>query len=291
VCLLTGASGTLGTAFCRRFASAYDIVGVSGRRTPVVPTQGQRIVDPLLPEIDDPSHNGAAIYAVNADLSQPREISRVVELALARFDRIDVLVNAAASSARSPILDGPKFIETLDAALQLNTLAPALLAAQVVESFWRHYPGDNQAFNRNIIHISSTSGVYVHSGDGLAAYSVSKAALDMLACHMAEEYSAIGIRCNAVAPHSFPRAITTDRVLDAIVEVDNGQANGEIVLVEPTPTAGTRSRAPEDFDSGWLEESESSLDGRGSPPSSRSGRAQARQTTRGRSKPKAEQKT
>jgi len=47
VCLLTGASGTLGTAFCHALMGDYDIVGVYCNRAPDVPSQLQGLVDPL----------------------------------------------------------------------------------------------------------------------------------------------------------------------------------------------------------------------------------------------------
>jgi NAD(P)-dependent dehydrogenase (short-subunit alcohol dehydrogenase family) len=46
-------------------------------------------------------------------------------------------------------------------------------------------------------------------------FSASKAALNMFTSHMAEEFSAIGVRVNSVASDSFPGGITTQSVCDA----------------------------------------------------------------------------
>ena len=67
VCLLTGAGGILGSAFCRRFADRYHIVGVYQRRHPPVASQLQRFVDPLAAAAPLPE-NQHPIFAVQADL-------------------------------------------------------------------------------------------------------------------------------------------------------------------------------------------------------------------------------
>src|SRR5262245_17572350 len=94
VCLLTGASGRLGTAFCRDFASHYHIVGVYRNVQPSLPAQDQEVVDPIEPD-QELAENRERLFLIRADLSIASELYRVVELALARFDRIDTLVNGA----------------------------------------------------------------------------------------------------------------------------------------------------------------------------------------------------
>ena len=84
--------------------------------------------------------------------------------------------------------------------------------------------------NRNIVNVSSTSGAYVFAGQG--GYSASKAALNMLTCHMADEFAAIGIRVNAVAPDTFPQRVSTESVCDAIARVDQQPISGRLLLLE-----------------------------------------------------------
>ena len=107
VCLLTGASGRLGSYFCSNFADQYDIVAVYRHNRPLIPAQDATWVDPSAPE-RELAENRQQIFAVRADLTDERECDRVVELALARYDRIDLLVNGAVSSSWGSMLDSDR---------------------------------------------------------------------------------------------------------------------------------------------------------------------------------------
>jgi NAD(P)-dependent dehydrogenase (short-subunit alcohol dehydrogenase family) len=228
VCLLTGASGRLGTMFCRLYGHRYRIAAVHHTRRTVQSSQMCWSVDPLDPSVRKPI-DVPGFAAFEADLSDARQLPRVVEFALDTFGRVDVLVNAAAMAHCAPLF-GPD--ATLDVArlFGVNVLAPLQLAVELVSRFWGTRAPENTAMNRNVVNVSSTSGAYVFAGQG--GYSASKAALNMLTCHMADEFGALGIRVNAVAPDSFPQAVSTESVCDAIARVDRGSLNGKLVLLE-----------------------------------------------------------
>src|SRR5690242_5231563 len=103
VCLLTGASGVLGRAFCAAYRHEYDIVAVYRRDRPWLPAQDARVVDPL-DHAAAVTENEHPIYALRADLLARGEPRRVVEAALARFGTVDLLVNAAVSTLWAPML-------------------------------------------------------------------------------------------------------------------------------------------------------------------------------------------
>ena len=228
VCLLTGASGRLGTMFCRLYGHRYRIAAIHHTRRTVQSSQMCWSVDPLDSAVRKPI-GVPGFAALEADLSDARQVPRVVEFALDTFSRVDLLVNAAAMAHCAPLF-GPD--ATLDVArlFGVNVLAPLQLAVELVNRFWGMRAQDNAAMNRNIVNVSSTSGAYVFAGQG--GYSASKAALNMLTCHMAEEFGAIGVRVNALAPDSFPRAVSTESVCDAIARVDHASLNGKLLLLE-----------------------------------------------------------
>jgi NAD(P)-dependent dehydrogenase (short-subunit alcohol dehydrogenase family) len=231
VCLLTGASGTLGSAFCRRYAGFYDIAAVYRSRPPDAPSQHQRFIDPLDPDAELPA-NRHPIFAVKADLTRENELDRLVDLVLARFGRIDVLINAARYSALIPLVDSDRELASLDRQLHLNVSVPVKLATTVARKFWRTRDHENRDLNRSVVNVSSTAGLYVYPDFRQAAYGASKAALNHLSCHMANEFGRFGVRINAAAPNTFPQLVPTERVAEAIVRLDRGRMNGGIVVLD-----------------------------------------------------------
>ena len=231
VCLLTGASGRLGTAFCRRNASRYDIVAVYHSRFPQLVSQTSSLADPLAPEAEL-GENEHPVFTVQADLTCDDDVARLVEVALARFGRIDLLVNCAACSTRERALDQQLFPASLERHLATNVLAPARLALAVARAYWQNRPEENRTCNRNVVNVSSTAGLYVYPDLGQAAYGTSKAALNFLTTHLASEFRLLNVRVNATAPNTFPQLVPTRRVLDSIARLDQGQMTGEILLLD-----------------------------------------------------------
>ena len=76
VCMLTGAGGVLGTAFCDRLRAAYDIVAVHRFTPPRAPSQDRALVDPLNPEARLPE-NEHPVFAVQADVTRPEDVERL----------------------------------------------------------------------------------------------------------------------------------------------------------------------------------------------------------------------
>lgn len=232
VCLLTGAGGRLGSAFCRAYATDYDIVAVCRARRPPVPSQTERFVDPLAPE-GALVENAHPVFAVDADLERAGECERVVELALARFGRVDLLVNGAASTRVHPpgLLDLEGSLLDADRAFALNVLVPTRLAVLLARSSWRDEVVANRAANRNVVNVSSVSGSRVYGG-GQAVYSATKAALNHMTRHLAAEFAAFGVRVNAVAPTAFPGVVATGAVADAVVRLDRDDVTGRVLAVD-----------------------------------------------------------
>jgi NAD(P)-dependent dehydrogenase (short-subunit alcohol dehydrogenase family) len=180
---------------------------------------------------------GRDVATLQADLSDPAQIPRVVDFALECFGRVDLLVNAAAIVRRVSLTAGEPVAEHVTAMLDLNAVVPLRLAMELAQRFWRGRTDENAAFNRSIINVSSTSGAYIYSNVGQSGYGASKAALNMLTCHLAEEFTAFGLRANTVAPDAFPERVTTASVCDAIARVAAGDMNGRMLLLEPSGTS------------------------------------------------------
>jgi len=215
VCLLTGAGGRLGTVFCRLLGGAYEIAEV--HRT-------------LPPSCREGSTSRS--LAIEADLLLAGAVDTVVDATLDRFGRVDLLVNAAAVSRWAPVLAERSVLDSIETMFVLNVVVPARLTAALAERCWRRSLADNAEANRNVVNVSSTAGLYVYRGLGQSGYAASKAALNMLTCHLAAELGPLNLRVNAVAPNSFSGIDSSESVDHAIARLDSGGDSGRSVVRE-----------------------------------------------------------
>ena len=136
------------------------------------------------------------------DVTDDQAPKRIVDLAVARWGRIDFLINNA-GSRDAPSRCTRRTIETLDFFLNLMLRAPFRLSREALPHM---KPGSA------IINVSSTFAVVGGMRGG--AYSAAKAGLTGLTSHIACQYGPLGIRCNAVAPGVVPTPMTEGRMQD-----------------------------------------------------------------------------
>ena len=113
--------------------------------------------------------------------------TRVVDAAVSRWGRVDFLINNAGVGSPKPLHETDD--QSLDHFLGLMLRAPFRLARDVLP---------HMAPGSAIINITSTFAVVGGLRGG--AYSAAKGGLTALTTHIACQYGAQGIRCNAVAP-------------------------------------------------------------------------------------------
>ena len=131
---------------------------------------------------------GIDVVSDLADLSQPTEPDALMARALARFDRVDILVNNATYSQRDGIdaLDAAE----IDRAYAVNLRSPMLLCA----AFARQHAGDHG----RIINITSGQGYGPMPGE--LAYVATKGGIDALTVTLSAELAPRGITVNAIDP-------------------------------------------------------------------------------------------
>jgi NAD(P)-dependent dehydrogenase (short-subunit alcohol dehydrogenase family) len=127
------------------------------------------------------------IATLAVDLTADDAPRRIVDAALDNWGRIDFLINNAGVGSPKPLHETDD--ETLDAFLALMLRAPFRLSREVIGHL-----GPGSA----IINVTSTFAVVGGLRGG--AYSAAKGGLTALTTHIACQYGAQGIRCNAVAP-------------------------------------------------------------------------------------------
>ncbi|HMK85845.1 MAG TPA: SDR family oxidoreductase [Steroidobacteraceae bacterium] len=141
------------------------------------------------------------VATLAVDVTEDPAPKRIVDLALSRWGRIDFLINNAGIGRPKPLHETDD--QTLDLFLNLMLRAPFRLSREVL-------PHMKQG--SAIINVSSTFAVVGGMRGG--AYSAAKAGLTGLTSHIACQYGAAGIRCNAVAPGVVPTPMTEGRMQD-----------------------------------------------------------------------------
>ena len=234
VALIAGGSGLLGNALCRRLAPDYDIVAICRSRRPALPSQFESFVDPLQPDAEL-SENEHPAYVIDMDLNSANAPERAIDLALARHDRIDLLVNNAAMMNRHgpSIIDGDTALRDAPQMLAFNVGMPLRLAVRVAQKYWSARPDENRAQNRSVVNVSSIAGSRVYPHTGQALYAASKAGLNQLTRHLGAEFSTFGVRVNAIAPNTFPDIVSLESVVDGIMRlVDDRSVTGRVLAVD-----------------------------------------------------------
>jgi NAD(P)-dependent dehydrogenase (short-subunit alcohol dehydrogenase family) len=189
VAIVTGASSGIGRGCAMQLAAHGMAVLATGR--------DHRRLAELAHAIDDADR----VATLAVDLLDDDAPARIVEQALARWGRIDFLVNNAGAGSPKPLHETDD--ESLDYFLGLMLRAPFRLAREVVPHL---------SSGSAIINITSTFAVVGGLRGG--AYSAAKGGLTALTTHIACQYGAQGIRCNAVAPGVIHTPMTEHRLPD-----------------------------------------------------------------------------
>ena len=178
VALITGASRGLGLAIARAYAErgAKLVLAARGREALAA------VESDLAPRTE--------VLALALDVSEDAE--RLVQAALDRFGRIDVLVNNASELGPSPMPTLEYYPwQALERVLRVNVLAPLHLTQLVLPHM--------RAQGEGVI-ISVSSDAAVESYPGWGGYGASKAALEHLSRTLAAELADTGVRVYVVDP-------------------------------------------------------------------------------------------
>jgi len=179
IALVTGASKGIGAAIALELAREGADVAICARQKSALDETGQRIAEV-----------GRQVTAVPADLATAEGVRSVVDATLARFGRVDILVDNVGGAG------GPGgFMNSQDAhwqrAWDLNVMAAVRFSRALI-------PGMVERRWGRIINIASTSArqpdvVVVH-------YNSAKAGLLALSKTLANAYSQDGVLVNCVLP-------------------------------------------------------------------------------------------
>jgi len=179
VAILTGASKGIGRAIALAYAKAGAHVAVSSRKMEVVATVAEEIQE-----------LGADSLAVQAHVGYQDQVDNLVNQALAKWGRVDIAVNNAATSIHfGPLLTADE--GQLDKMFDTNLKSCIRVCKSVL-------PHMQEQGGGKIINISSVAGL--RPGFNLGVYSITKAGINMLTQILAKELGQHNIQVNAIAP-------------------------------------------------------------------------------------------
>jgi NAD(P)-dependent dehydrogenase (short-subunit alcohol dehydrogenase family) len=251
VALVTGGAGLLGAEFCRCLAQASAAV--------VVADIHAAAADELAKAL---AAQGCRATAVEADITSPDSVKRMVQAALQAYGRLDILVNSAALDPKfdpqhqSVPTPGPGTgafedfpFEAWNQALAVNLTGAYLCCQAAVQPMLAQGSGV-------IINLSSIYGLagpdqrlYQRGGTGSPPqfkpvyYSVTKAGILGLTRYLATYYAGMNIRVNALTPggvynghdESFVQAYSARAVLGRMAEKD--EMNGALLFLASEASA------------------------------------------------------
>lgn len=178
VVIITGASSGIGEAAARRLARGGARVVISARR--------QERLDALAREIDP---SGANVLAAAGDVTSDADRRRLVEATLAKFGRIDGLVNNAGYGTRGPLEIVP--VEAIRRNFETNVFSLLALTQLVLPTMRAQGSGC-------IVNIGSVAGRIARPLSSI--YDSTKHALEALTDGLRGELEPFGVRVTLIRP-------------------------------------------------------------------------------------------
>jgi meso-butanediol dehydrogenase/(S,S)-butanediol dehydrogenase/diacetyl reductase len=187
--IITGGGSGIGQACAWAFYQEGANVVLFGRREDKLKETAQEL--------------GSRAMTVSGDMTRSEDLDRLVQETLSKFHRIDILVNNAGLFKGAPLHEISD--EKYDEMMNINMKAVFQLTRRVLPVMMEQKGG-------NIIHISSILGII--AVPQVAAYNISKGALNQFSRSIAVEYGSYGIRSNSICPGLIETDMTADLMKD-----------------------------------------------------------------------------
>jgi gluconate 5-dehydrogenase len=183
VAVIGGGGGAIGAALAEAMAGAGARVVVAGRTPSALESALARV-----------QAAGSEGLAVEADMTSEADCERMVQEALARFGRIDIVVNAVGGGAGAALFPAEAYPrDRWDWIMDLNLRSTVLPTQAAVRSMIDRGGGGAVL---NLSSVRANLGINA----GYSAYVAAKGAISALTRQWATEWAKHGIRVNALMP-------------------------------------------------------------------------------------------
>jgi NADP-dependent 3-hydroxy acid dehydrogenase YdfG len=198
VVVITGASSGLGEATARYLADRGAIVVLGARR-----------VERLNAVADEITKGGGKALALATDVTDAAQVQRLVDTAVERFGRIDVMLNNAGLMPHSPL--ERRKIADWDRTIDINIKGVLYGIAAALPHMQRQKSG-------HVINVSSVAGHSVRPAG--AVYSATKTAVRVISEGLRQEVKPWNIRTTIISPGAvateLPQSITEPDIAQGI---------------------------------------------------------------------------
>jgi meso-butanediol dehydrogenase / (S,S)-butanediol dehydrogenase / diacetyl reductase len=187
--IITGGGSGIGLATARAFCKEGAKVILFGRREEKLVSAANEL--------------GDSVLIVQGDMTHNDDLDQLINKTLNNFKGIDILVNSAGLFNGAPLheISDSHWDEMMD----INIRSVFQLTRRVLPIMMAQKSG-------SIVHISSILGLI--AVPQVAAYNVSKGALNQFSRSIAVEYGSYGIRSNSICPGLIETDMTADLMKD-----------------------------------------------------------------------------
>jgi gluconate 5-dehydrogenase len=183
VAVVSGGTGGIGSRISLALAGAGAKVAILGRTA-------EQATD-LRDEIQN---GGSEALLVTADVTKKDDADRAIDETVARFGRVDIIVNAVGGGAGGALHAAEDYPESeFDRIMDLNLRSDLLPTQAAVRQMIKGGAGGR------VLHISSVRG-QLGINQGFSAYVAAKGAINALTRQQATEWAKYGITVNSIAP-------------------------------------------------------------------------------------------
>ena len=197
VAAVTGAVGGMGRTIVQEFAKQGAKVVLMDIREDALVEYAEEIA----------KEYGIETLAVKTNSVSEEEVDNAVAKTLEKFGRVDILVNTAAMLRACPLEDLP--LEEWRQTVDINLTGYFLVSQRFGRQFIKQGKG-------TMVHISTIASVFPETYS--AAYSSTKAGVNMMSRQMAAEWGQFGVRSNCIQPCFVKTPLSESFYADPVVE-------------------------------------------------------------------------